>query len=280
MAGGDVAALHGDCASPQVHEVRGVESTLLSRLRQWQTDDCSADYAPGYGHIGGWKPEHKRLAYVSVRCRRCQPCQDHRRKVWTARAMHEMQMAPRSWFVTLTFRPEVRFIVESRADNSTRRRRAERLCDLSSTERFKAISNEAGSEVTLWLKRLRKVSKAKLRYLLVTEAHKDGFPHYHILVHEVSGNVTKRQIEHAWRRNGFSHCRVLDRDGKAAYYACKYLNKSASTRVRASLRYGQLRTEIISDAVASLRNAGRRTPVQTTTNETEQSNVTLSPIHL
>ena len=247
MDGTDVAAMHGDCASPQVHQVRGAESDLLSRLRQWR--EGQTDYAEGYGHIGGFGPPHTRLTYVSVRCRKCQPCQDHRQRVWTARAIDEIAMAERSWFVTLTFRPDVRFTLECQADNASRRRRAERLSDLNSTDRYRAITAHAGQAVTLWLKRLRKVSKAKLRYLLVTEAHKDGFPHFHLVLHQVSGTVTKRDIEQAWRRNGFSHCRLIDRhDAKAAYYACKYLNKSALTRVRASLRYGQMRTQLISDA--------------------------------
>nr|QJB20797.1 MAG: replication initiator protein [Microvirus sp.] len=258
MAGDDIAALHGDCANPQVHEVRGVESKLLSRLRQW--DEGRADWADGWGHIGGYAEPHKRSAWVSVRCRRCQPCQDHRRKVWTARAMHEIQQSPRSWFITLTFRPEVRFQLECQADNTCRLRRAERLSELGSVERYRAITAEAGQAVTLWLKRLRAVSGAKLRYLLVTEAHKDGFPHFHLVLHETAGLVTKRQIENAWRRNGFSHCRVIDRDGKAAYYACKYLNKSALTRVRASLHYGQLQKQVLSDAIASLLQSRKEMP--------------------
>jgi len=263
LNGDDVAPFHGDCANPQIHLVRGVESKLLSRLRQWHDPASTVDHAEGWGHIGGYAPPHVRHTHVSVRCRRCQPCQDHRRRLWTARAIEEMKMAPRSWFVTLTFRPEVRFIMESRADNSTRRRRAERLCDLNSIDRYQAIAAVTGQEVTRWLKRVRKVSKAKLRYLLVAEAHNDGFPHYHLLLHEISGSATKRQIQSAWDRNGFSHCRLIDtRSGNEAYYACKYLNKGASTRVRSSVHYGQLRPEIISDAVASLQQAGEKLPVR------------------
>lgn len=263
IANGEPVPYHGDCTAPVTHEVRGAESIILSRLKQWADPASSVDYAEGWGHMGGFKPPKSCSAYISVRCRKCDACLNHRRRVWTARAVAEVDQAPRSWFVTLTFKPERRFVLECFGDQLARKRRAERLTDMGTLDRFTAISKPAAREVTKWLKRLRKVSGAKLRYLLVSEAHADGFPHYHLLIHEVSGTVTKRQIEQAWQRNGFSHCRLVDRgDSKATYYVCKYLNKSAQTRVRASLRYGQIHKDVLSEAIRLTAKAGKKIACQ------------------
>jgi hypothetical protein len=99
--------------------------------------------------------------------------------------------------------------------------------------------NEGNKEITKFLKRLRKESGARLRYMCVAEEHADGDPHWHVLLHEVSGDVRKRSIQAQWKL-GFSAAKLVDTSsGRAAAYPCKYLSKSIAARVRASIRYGE-----------------------------------------
>ena len=127
------------------------------------------------------------------------------------------------------------------AERKANLRRCERLDDLPATARTKAIAAELAPEVTRWLKRVRKQSAAALRYLLVVEAHADGFPHFHLVLHETSlAQVSKRTLEGQWHY-GFSSWRLIPHgEMRQVTYVCKYLTKSAQTRVRASRQYGQL----------------------------------------
>jgi len=255
----DAAPFHGDCARPITHEIRGRESDLLSRLRTYARDDV--DYVDGYGWLG--RPSTMAItdtAYVQVRCRRCEQCLAYRRRLWTARAIAETRMSMRTWFVTLTFAPQWRWQAEALAAKLCRERRAESFTALSADEQFRAIERQTSAEVTRWLKRVRKNSSASLRYLLVSEAHSDGFPHYHLLVHQTDDMaVTKRQLQLAWR-TGFSNCKLISNwDAKATGYVCKYLSKTASTRVRASQKYGAAKAsdlnERLDDIVKRLADA-------------------------
>lgn len=174
---------------------------------------------------------------LQARCRKCGPCLDHRRRLWTARAIDELRASTRTWFGTLTVAPEHRFRLRLLADRKCQSRRAEGLSELTAAEQFAAVAAECLSEAQRWLKRVRKQARVPLRYLLVVEAHKSGDPHLHILLHEPGGPVRKQVLEDQWR-TGFSHWRLVEGDGPAVY-ACKYLTKSILTRVRASRRYGQ-----------------------------------------
>ena len=110
---------------------------------------------------------------------------------------------------------------------------------LSPHDQFMERMTEIGREVTLYLKRVRKESGARVRYLLVAEAHKTGLPHLHILVHEASPDMPVRHktLEGQWKL-GFTRFK-LAHDVKTASYVCKYISKALLARVRASLRYGQ-----------------------------------------
>lgn len=101
--------------------------------------------------------------------------------------------------------------------------------------RFAVIAEE----LQRFLKRIRKNSKAELRYICVQELHKSGNPHYHLLIHEVEGTLTKAVLQAAWRY-GFSQAKLAD--PRTAIYVCKYLTKGEGARVRASLSYGRRRT--------------------------------------
>lgn len=176
---------------------------------------------------------------IKARCRKCGNCLRHRQRLWTARAIDELKGARRTWFCTLTVSPEHRLRLRLRAEKAHLRASRETISSLEPAEQFRLQANELGKEVTLWLKRVREASPGLLRYLLVTEHHKSGDPHCHLLLHEQGDPVTKRVLESRWRL-GHSHFRLVDQgDPRAAYYACKYLAKEALTRIRASSRYGR-----------------------------------------
>lgn len=172
-----------------------------------------------------------------VRCRKCTNCLRLRRNVWAARARAECRMAARTWFGTITLSPERHYLAVSIArDRCTKA--AVDFDELSYKEQFIKEHNVISRWLTLYLKRVRKESGARLRYLLVAEAHKSGLPHYHMLIHEpddlscVRYDTLKRQ----WP-NGFTAWKLLS-DPRKATYLCKYLSKSGAARVRASIGYG------------------------------------------
>ena len=201
------------CASPVVISAIGLPSAILE-----------ADKGPV--PVEMW-----------ARCRKCTQCLEHRRRLWTARALEESNVAVRTWFGTLTVRPEDRFRLRMRAELLAKKRGWEPLAEMDPATAFKKIVDEHNREITLFLKRVRKESASRFRYLLVTEKHKTGDPHFHILLHEHSVPVRKELLERQWTL-GFSSWRLVH-DVKSAYYVCKYLSKDAQTRVRASVRYGQ-----------------------------------------
>ena len=176
---------------------------------------------------------------LPVRCRQCENCLKHRRRLWTARAIDECALSHRNWFGTLTIRPEdrVRYLYTAQLRNE--RATGDSWGATEYPDQYRYLCMAILPHVTKFLKRVRKNAGTPFRYLLVTEAHEDGFPHLHMILHESEGSVRKTVLEAAWR-SGFSHWRLLpDGDPKGAYYACKYLSKSALTRIRASQRYGQ-----------------------------------------
>jgi hypothetical protein len=159
--------------------------------------------------------------------------------------MAEIGRSDRSWFVTLTWRPEDRL----KADYAADLRMVKAGIDKTPANIFPARLKALAPAVTLWLQRLRKglctegESPVSFRYLLVWEAHRDGFPHAHLLLHERPGQtLTKRRVQREWK-SGFSNCRlVVSQDPedihRSAAYVCKYIAKSMLSRVRASRSYG------------------------------------------
>lgn len=178
---------------------------------------------------------------MDVRCRQCIECLKARARHWKLRAQAEIKATEgRTWFGTLTLRPDAHFKAVSRA----RLRLAAQGIDfdrLDAKEQFSERVREIGPEITLWLKRVRKESGALLRYLLVVESHKSGLPHFHVLIHEVRADapVRNRTLGSQWLL-GFSDFRLVAQGiNTAANYVTKYLTKSAISRVRASKGYGQ-----------------------------------------
>lgn len=267
LTGSDAAHLHGDCEEPRTIEMRGVEMLLAKQLKamadpfvDWvgrSEGETHPRFLPGREP---WPEQPKVLTvYAKVRCRKCARCLWHKRRQWTAKAIAEVRQSRRTWFGTLTVGPERRFWAKALAESTAIRRGHKGFGHMTPTERTKAIAAVLGPEVTRWLKRVRKSSSAELRYLLVVEPHKDGFPHFHILLHERGGAVSKRQLEKAWTY-GFSKWNLVP-PGEVTQtrYACKYLTKDAQTRIRASRRYGQLDQELVTERMKAATRACEET---------------------
>jgi len=181
----------------------------------------------GYTFLGAGR--HPLNLVMHVRCRKCDRCLRQRRHEWIRRALREIELADRTWLVTLTMRPDEHYRLLLTAQKNKR--------DISTEDaRLQAELAEAGREVTLYLKRLRKESGSRLRYLLVAEQHKSGLPHYHMLMHERCGCVKHATLQGQWHL-GFSHAKLLA-DANGARYVAKYIMKCTGLRVRASVHYG------------------------------------------
>lgn len=173
-------------------------------------------------------------------CRRCRVCLAKKARLWRNRAVEEIASASRTWFGTLTCHPEAHVWIDHVCATRERDFWAQ-----PSDKKFAAQSRVLGTEVTKYLKRVRKNSGCRFRYLLVTEKHQSaktsdemyGRPHLHVLLHEFAGQpVRKHFLDDAWH-HGFCQWRLVD-GVKAAWYVSKYISKAQDARVRASLHYG------------------------------------------
>lgn len=185
---------------------------------------------------------------MHTRCRKCERCLNQRRVEWRERGMVEWGKSFRTWFQTFTFRPEDHY--------SQKLETIQRLLvkgvlweELKPHEQFAALDQTAYAILCKYFKRLRKNSKQKFRYMMICEEHEEqleGFPHYHVFLHETTGNITYAMQRETWgyRGNiaqdapGFMTTKLI-KDDYAAWYITKYLNKSHGVRVRASGRYGE-----------------------------------------
>lgn len=187
-----------------------------------------------------------------VPCRKCAGCRRQKRARWTGRACRELVASYRTWFVTLTFRPEVRY----RNDVLCRVRLAKLGADFDALpphERFAERCRQVGPEATKFLDRLRFGTRAlgryAFRYLMVFEPHADGFPHVHVLVHETKPQpgFGSRFVKGCWQSAGLGFASAsLVRGERAAVYVAKYLSKYDGVgRVRSSQGYGEGRSIVV-----------------------------------
>ena len=223
----------GGCVSPVYMPIKGLPDPVLVGLRI----------------------ERDREVFITLkaRCRKCEVCMEHRGRLWAARACDEVRMSRRTWFGTLTLNADEQFRFLTIARRLTLRRQCEDFDELSDDQRFLLLVKAITPEVQKYLKRIRKASGARLRYLLVAEAHKSGNPHFHMLVHEVDTPVTKRVLDHHWK-SGFTQWRLLPPgEVGGAFYACKYLAKSMLGRVKASKGYGT--TRVASEIVNAVKQS-------------------------
>lgn len=177
------------------------------------------------------------LLEMTTKCRKCAQCLRERAAGWTRKSVVEFKRSPRTWFGTFTYAPGNLFKLVS----LTRHRLAgggTNYDALSEIEQFQELHKTLGDELTRYFKRVRKATRSPMRYLLVTERHKSGAPHHHVLIHEVSPEnpIRKTVLKEQWSL-GFTKF-VLCKDERGVRYVTKYLSKAKEARIRASLRYG------------------------------------------
>lgn len=160
--------------------------------------------------------------------------------MWRERALSETRQASRTWFGTLTLRPQE----QVRALARCRQRLARQGIDFDALDygdQFRERVRALSPLLTLWIKRVRKQSGAALRYILVAEHHQSGLPHFHCLVHEVEAGRPVRydDLFGQWV-HGHAHFKLVGTEEAASYAVkvCGYVSKCAAARVRASAHYG------------------------------------------
>jgi len=216
------------CDSPVTVELQGCPDPVIEGSRaavySWWDKNMPSGFAFGKNAL---VPERlsRGVFYLDLQvpCRKCPSCLRWRSAMWAQRAFRECLVSKRTWFCTYTVNPAQRVRVRILA--------RQKYGDESYASLYKVISQW----FTLYLKRVRKESSAKLRYLLVSEQHADGFPHLHALIHEVDAQVSKRCLQTQWPY-GFTVVKLAD--PLSSRYVTKYLAKQMVARVRASLCYG------------------------------------------
>lgn len=226
----------GRCLTPRYIEVRGRAALSTTRDGVTLAGNLHENPLARMGHVTNWSDPPCTLE-IWAKCRRCAPCLRVRSQEWTYRAKIEIAASARTWFGTMTLRPSEHWLASLRWQAAKAGRDWR---ELNSAEQFAAEHSVVCVEITRWLKRVRKESGARLRYLLVAEAHKSGLPHYHVLIHEASplDQVGERVLRRQWKL-GHSKFNLVEGNAAAGYVA-KYLAKNAEARVRASIRYGQI----------------------------------------
>lgn len=220
-----------DCEKPYVREHRGEPSIPPSGDQRVRLDEYGAPLS----------------VLVSTRCHQCAACLKARYWLWRLRAATELCTCQRSWFGTITLRPEAHHQMMCRAASELSKRCVRPFDECDEDAQFRARHGAINAELTLWLKRVRKQSGASLRYLLVCEAHKSGLPHYHILMHQASDQpVLKKHLAETWP-HGFSQWKLVEDATRTSGYVTKYLLKDARARLRASVQYGRYSPERVDE---------------------------------
>lgn len=232
------------------------------KVRDWKWDIAGSCHVPKEVLFQSEETPFRRKGefrlLMKVPCRKCEACWKIKQTDWVSRSMAECAVAQRTWFGTLTLTLEQHHRATMMADALRKQRGWDNNPEALNSARFIVI----GKEVTKFLKRVRKNSGAKLKYLAVMELHGSGkyrrrdgviaerqlsgLPHFHLLIHEQNGSVPIRWkvLNDAWK---FGHSKFKlaeDRETlkSTAFYVCKYMSKDASAHVRASLYYGKLKS--------------------------------------
>lgn len=210
----------GDCSSPFTTVYRSVPSDPSKFY----------DFVPGAVHTLHLE--------IETRCRECERCLRFRRLRWFYRARTEIEISPRTWFSTLTASADWQHLWLSQARSHLAKQGVD-YDALEERDRWSELLKFANREITLYVKRLRK-SGLQFRYLCVTEQHKSGNPHWHMLIHETDLDRPVRWAALAGKwRAGYEKHKLVETSRKGAGYVAKYLGKSLAARVRASQAYGK-----------------------------------------
>lgn len=226
----------GNCLKPVRLERHGRAETTRSRVRV----------------VSRGKNE-PRFIQMDVPCRKCTNCRKRHAAHWALRTAAEFHSAVRAWIFTLTLSPAaVAFSLH--AARIACRRKGIAFEELSADEQFAARDVIVYREFQKRLKLLRKNTEVPFRYLAVTEAHKSGEPHWHVVVFETTEKAFRLErdfrgrerdpVTRKWKRVGSPFWTM----GHADYdlvdhvdqctYVCKYLTKHLRARVRASKCFG------------------------------------------
>lgn len=172
----------------------------------------------------------ERTAELDVRCRRCPPCLQARRRKWAAYAKRELLAAKRTWMVTFTLNDWALSFLKARAIKHFNERgkapRAEMVGsggtklvkywldppasfeELPADEQYILLEREMFREFMLMVMRMRKTCREtkgqEFRYLLVSERNSSGErgekgnPHFHAFFHQISdSDLTARMFDDA-----------------------------------------------------------------------------------
>ena len=213
---------------------------------------------------------------VETKCRQCEPCLRQRAARVRVAALDMYRSSARTWFLTLTFRPDELYYIRARI--STRLAALGQCADghvmlpaeLSAEDRWREYQAEAYREVKGFFKRLReRAPSTPIKYLSVCEKHESGEPHFHILLHEMdaSAPIRHKQIKGSWIA-GFSAAKLVV-DPRQVSYVAKYLSKSLECRVRHSNDYIR---KVLPKARAALAEPHRTLPAQNSTSTPAPSN--------
>lgn len=134
---------------------------------------------------------------IPVECGKCPSCIKKRTSGWSFRLRKEGEYSSSSYFITLTYNTENVPITKNG---------------------FMTLKPE---HVTLWLKRLRKVSKEKIKYYYVGEYGSENWrPHYHMIIF----NADINDIEKTWNYGSIHYGSVT---GASIGYTLKYMIKDS-----------------------------------------------------
>lgn len=135
--------------------------------------------------------------HIPVDCGKCPECIKKRTSQWSFRLRKEGDYSSSSYFITLTYDTQHVPITKNG---------------------YMTLNPE---HVTLWLKRLRKISKEKIKYYYVGEyGSNTNRPHYHMIIF----NANIEDIETTWYYGSVHYGTVT---GASIGYTLKYMIKDA-----------------------------------------------------
>jgi len=180
-----------------------------------------------------------------VRCNKCKPCSRRLQNMWRHRAVGEVIVANfekrRTWFATLTCSPAYLYRAKAVCEEEAVRT-STTLDGMSAEQQFHKLDSVIYRDIQRWFKRLRfgrrGAKAAQFIYLCVTEAHRSGEPHYHLLITETNPDnpLLKAAFRSGLWPGGYAAFKLVS-SPSAAGYVVKYLRKQGG-RVRASKDYG------------------------------------------
>lgn len=144
---------------------------------------------------------------MTIRCRKCAGCKATKRSEWYIRIRTEAKQWNSCHFVTLTYADEFLPYVKYRAENGT-------------TVPIPGLSKR---DLQLFLKRLRKNTRKKVKYFAVGEYGEKSYrPHYHLILFGLDQKQIYDDILLSWKKG---HVRVDPVNDARIRYVTGYVLK-------------------------------------------------------